>query len=339
MITKTKLVKRIFSSLLTAALAVPMTALTAHATGEAFFYPPKNPVMTDQQFEVSVTFSADSERGSVHANIAYDDSVIEFESSDNASGGGGVLTVNGFPDTPSSEVDFSFTFKGLSAGNANISLQSCQIYSPDSELIGSPTAYCEITVERDKKHTKTETSTTPPTDMSTTTTIKKTKTAQPNCNPSKVSLTALTVDNGELSPAFAYNVYNYTVNVDNSVTNVEIEGTTASPSDYIWYTGTSECQVGENVRTITVTDVDGNAATYTVTIIRAAGGDEQQTQTSQKKDGSDTSSAVSKNANVMDQYKKMLNTALAIVLIVLVIALVVIIIWIRGKIKGGKKDK
>ena len=100
MTTKTKLVKRIFSSLLTAALAVPMTALTAHATGEAFFYPPKNPVMTDQQFEVSVTFSADSEIGSVQANIAYDDSVIEFVSSDNASGGGGVLTVNGFPDTP-----------------------------------------------------------------------------------------------------------------------------------------------------------------------------------------------------------------------------------------------
>ena len=326
MITKTKLVKRIFSSLLTAALAVPMTALTAHATGEAFFYPPKNPVMTDQQFEVSVTFSADSEIGSVQANIAYDDSVIEFVSSDNASGGGGVLTVNGFPDTPSSEVDFSFTFKGLSAGNANISLQSCQIYSPDSELIGSPTAYCVITVGSDKVETKTETETTTTTEKTTTTT---TKTAHSNV------LTALTVDNGELSPAFAYNVYNYTVNVDNSVTNVEIEGTTASPSDYIWYTGTSECQVGENVRTITVTDVDGNAATYTVTIIRAAGGDEQQTQTSQKKDGSDTSSAVSKNANVMDQYKKMLNTALAIVLIVLVIALVVIIIWIRGKKRAG----
>ena len=324
MITKTKLVKRIFSSLLTAALAVPMTALTAHATGEAFFYPPKNPVMTDQQFEVSVTFSADSEIGSVQANIAYDDSVIEFVSSDNASGGGGVLTVNGFPDTPSS------------AGNANISLQSCQIYSPDSELIGSPTAYCVITVGSDKVETKTETETTTTTEKTTTTT---TKTAHSNGIPDKGVLTALTVDNGELSPAFAYNVYNYTVNVDNSVTNVEIEGTTASPSDYIWYTGTSECQVGENVRTITVTDVDGNAATYTVTIIRAAGGDEQQTQTSQKKDGSDTSSAVSKNANVMDQYKKMLNTALAIVLIVLVIALVVIIIWIRGKIKGGKKDK
>lgn len=260
-------------------------------------------------------------------------------SSDNASGGGGVLTVNGFPDTPSSEVDFSFTFKGLSAGNANISLQSCQIYSPDSELIGSPTAYCVITVGGDKVETKTETETTTTTEKTTTTTTTATKTAPSNGIPDKGVLTALTVDNGELSPAFAYNVYNYTVNVDNSVTNVEIEGTTASPSDYIWYTGTSECQVGENVRTITVTDVDGNTATYTVTIIRAAGGDEQQTQTAQKKDSSDTSSAVSKNANVMDQYKKMLNTALAIVLIVLVIALVVIIIWIRGKIKGGKKDK
>jgi len=182
MITKTKLVKRIFSSLLTAALAVPMTALTAHATGEAFFYPPKNPVMTDQQFEVSVTFSADSEIGSVQANIAYDDSVIEFVSSDNASGGGGVLTVNGFPDTPSSEVDFSFTFKGLSAGNANISLQSCQIYSPDSELIGSPTAYCVITVGGDKVETKTETETTTTTEKTTTTT---TKTAPSNGIPDK----------------------------------------------------------------------------------------------------------------------------------------------------------
>lgn len=336
MTIKTKLVKRIFSALLCTALAVPMTALTAHATGEAFFYPPKNPVMTDQQFEVSLTFSADAEIGSVQANIAYDDSVIEFVSSDNASGGGGVLTVNGFPDTPSEEVNFSFTFKGLSAGNANISLQSCQIYSPDSELIGSPTAYCIITVGSDKVDTKTETETKTTTEK-TTTTAPETTTS--NGIPDKGVLTALTVDNGELSPAFAYNVYNYTVNVDNSVTNVEIEGTTASPSDYIWYTGTSECQVGENVRTITVTDVDGNATTYTVTIIRAAGGDEQQTQTATKKDSSDTSSGVSKNANVMDQYKKMLNTALAIVLIVLVIALVVIIIWIRGKIKGGKKDK
>ena len=50
MTTKTKLVKRIFSSLLTAALAVPMTALTAHATGEAFFYPPKNPVRSRMGF-------------------------------------------------------------------------------------------------------------------------------------------------------------------------------------------------------------------------------------------------------------------------------------------------
>lgn len=333
MTSKFNTMRKFFSLLICAAAAVPMTALTAHATGEAFFYFPKNAVMTDQEFDVTLTFSADSEIGSVQANIAYDDSVIEFVSSDNASGGGGVLTVNGFPDSPSSEVSFNFTFKGLSAGDANISLQSCQIYSPDSELIGSPTAYCIITVGSDKVETQTETTT------EKTTTTAAPETTASNGIPDKGVLTALTVDNGELSPAFAYNVYNYTVNVDNSVTNVEIEGTTASPSDYIWYTGTSECQVGENVRTITVTDVDGNATTYTITIIRASQGDQQQTQTVTKKTGSGTSSETSQNANVMDQYKKMLNTALAIVLIVLVIALVVILIWIKGKVKGRKQDK
>ena len=77
MITKTKLVKRIFSSLLTAALVKPSSNDGSHCPCNrgAFFYPPKNPVMTDQQFEVSVTFSADSEIGSVQANIAYDDSL------------------------------------------------------------------------------------------------------------------------------------------------------------------------------------------------------------------------------------------------------------------------
>ena len=90
-------------------------------------------------------------------------------------------------------MDFSFTFKGLSAGNANISLQSCQIYSPDSELIGSPTAYCVITVGGDKVETKTETETTTTTEKTTTTTT--TKTAPSNGIPDKGVLTALTVDN------------------------------------------------------------------------------------------------------------------------------------------------
>ncbi len=93
--------------------------------------------------------------------------------------------------------------------------------------------------------TKTETETTTTTEKTTTTTT--TKTAPSNGIPDKGVLTALTVDNGELSPAFAYNVYNYTVNVDNSVTNVEIEGTTTSPSDYIWYTGTKRVSGGRKM--------------------------------------------------------------------------------------------
>ncbi|WP_295213121.1 cadherin-like beta sandwich domain-containing protein [Ruminococcus sp.] len=326
-----------FAMLICLALAVGFGAMNVFATGEAFFYLPKNAVMTGQEFQLSITFSADSDIGSVQANLAYDDSLVQFVSSDNASGGGGMLTINGFPDSTSQEVTFTFTFKGLSTGTANFNLQGCQIYSPDSRLIGSPTAYGMVTVGGDVvSETETETETT-----TTTTTTKATETTTAeNGVPTKGVLTALTVDHGQLSPAFAYNVYNYTVNVDNSVDNVEIEGTTASPSDYIWYTGTSECQVGENVRTITVTDVDGNKTTYTITIIRAQAGETVQTdegKVTTKKDSS--SSTLTRENDALDKYKGVLNAALAIVLIVLVIALFVIVIWIRGKIKGEGKNK
>lgn len=335
---KTGKFRTFFAMLVCLALAAGFGAMNVFATGEAFFYLPKNAVMTGQEFQLSITFSADSDIGSVQANLAYDDSLVQFVSSDNASGGGGMLTINGFPDSTSQEVTFTFTFKGLSAGTANFNLQGCQIYSPDSQLIGSPTAYGMVTVGGDVvSETETETETT----TTTTTTEKATEpvTAE-NGVPTKGVLTALTVDHGELSPAFAYNVYNYTVNVDNSVDNVEIEGTTASPSDYIWYTGTSECQVGENVRTITVTDVDGNKTTYTITIIRAQAGETVQTEENKvttKKDSS--SSALTRENDSLDKYKGVLNAALAIVLIVLVIALFVIVIWIRGKIKGEGKNK
>lgn len=316
-------------------IVLPMTVINVFATGEAFFYVPKNPVMIGQEFAVSITFSADSNIGSVQATLNYDDSVVEFVSGDNASGGGGVLTVNGFPDEPSAEVTFEFSFRTLAQGTAAFDLTNCAVYSPESDLIGAPTAYANVTVGGDKVETTTEVTTTSKPEETTEETGKTSEGI-----PDKGVLTSLTVDKGELTPAFAYNVYDYKVYVDNSVDNVEIEGTTASPSDYIWYTGTSECVVGENVRTISVTDVDGNKTTYTITIIRAAAdGETVQTETAdesavKKSDSSSLSS--SETDDPMESYKKLLNPALAIVLVVLVIALFVVIIWIRGKIKGGK---
>ena len=56
--------------------------------------------------------------------------------------------------------------------------------------------------------------------------------------------------------------------------------------------------------------------------------------------GNDTNSGTSeKNTDILEQYKKILNPALAIVLIVLIIALVVVIFWIRTKLLGNSKEK
>lgn len=330
-----KKLRNIFAITLCMLITLPITVINVFATGEAFFYVPKNPVMIGQEFAVSITFSADSNIGSVQATLTYDDSAVEFVSGDNASGGGGVLTVNGFPEEMSAEVTFEFSFRALAQGEAAFELTNCAVYSPESDLIGSPTAYAKVTVGGDKVETTTEVTTTSKPEETTENTKKPS-----DGIPDKGVLTALTVDKGELTPAFAYNVYDYKVYVDNSVDNVEIEGTTASLSDYIWYTGTSECAVGENVRTITVTDVDGNETTYTVTIIRAADGETVQTETkdeeSKIKKPDSSSLGSSKNEDPMDPYKKLLNPALAIVLVVLVIALFVVIIWIKGKVKGGK---
>jgi hypothetical protein len=375
--------RRILSVILSAAVLYIClglgTAINAFALGEAEFHIPSGAVSAGESFEVSVSFYATDNIGNIQTSLSYDENVVEFVSGDNASGGGGLLTVNGFPDSQSKELTFTFTFKGLKSGVAAMSLVNCNIYSDSGDLIGSPTAYANITVAEvatvttsqtvTSAVTTTTTTSEPVTESSTSTETEAEtdtqtetsvsddsvpETSQQNTAvgmPDKGVLTSLTVSSGTLTPEFAYNVYDYTVYVDNSVSYVEIEGTTASKSDYIWYSGTNECQVGSNVRTISVTDTDGNKTTYTVTIIRAEGESTAvQSQQSVDSTGDDGQAAVTKNTtaaitkssdsdNVMDKYKDILNSALAMILIVLVIALVVIIIWIRGKIKAEKSAK
>lgn len=345
------MLKKIISAVSAWTIITAYSVLSASAYGEANFSIPGGAIKTGEDFTVSVTFSAEDNIGSVQSQLTYDDNLIEFVSSDNASGGGGTLTVNGFPSAEDDEVTFSFTFVGVSEGTARLDIENCAIYSYDGSLLGSPTAYANVTVSGGGASTTADNTVTSAKEENPEKTTKKTTTAAEKTTsenesavekpqtgiPDKGVLTALTVDNGTLTPEFAYNVYDYTVYVDHSVDNVEIEGTTASLSDYIWYTGTSECQVGSNVRTITVTDVDGNSTTYTVTIIRAEEGETvTEPERSDKSDSSKVRKKVSSSAassDAMEKYRDILNPALGIALAVLVIALVVIVIWIRGQFR------
>jgi len=86
------------------------------------------------------------------------------------------------------------------------------------------------------------------------------------------TLKSLTVSNGDLSPAFAASVIEYTVNVANDVTAITVTGVANHAEARVDGNVTGKTLVvGNNTVAITVTAEDGTTTkTYTVTVVRAA---------------------------------------------------------------------
>ena len=84
------------------------------------------------------------------------------------------------------------------------------------------------------------------------------------------TLKSLTVSNGELSPVFAADVTEYTVDVAYSVNNITITGTANHANATVANVTGKALEVGENPISITVTAEDGaTKKDYTVTVVRA----------------------------------------------------------------------
>jgi len=87
---------------------------------------------------------------------------------------------------------------------------------------------------------------------------------------SDATLSNLTVSTGTLTPAFNSNTYNYTVDVEYSVTEITIIGTATDPNATVVGNGLKPLVVGENIFTITITAADGvTTLNYNVTVNRA----------------------------------------------------------------------
>ena len=336
--------KRIASVLSAFVAVVVLSALlsvNAFAKGTADFNIPKGAVNKGSEFTVTLSFSADSPIGFVNGMISYDDSVVEFVSSDNASGGGGVVTLNGFPDSPSEKMNVSLNFRAVSGGKCHLDLNNCYITSDDGTQIGSPTAYADITVAdnggNDGENDITAITETP----------QNSAADEKIGDPKKGYLTSLSVSVGTLKPAFSYDIYDYYIDVDNDVDICEINATTANTTDKIWYTGNEDLAVGKNVRTIKVTDTQGYYHIYTVTITRAEA--EEQTSSEQAEseyqpdpssvDETDSSSAVPavsiNDDDSTNKFSSLITGAMIIVLVTLLIAAAVIIIWLKKKKNNG----
>lgn len=328
-----------------AAVLCSLFSITAFATSYAEFYIPDGAVAQGSEFEVTVKFTSDQNIGTVQSDFVYDDSSVQFvPDGDMVTGGSGILLINASPDKDSTELSVTLKFTALKKGTSEMSISNCSVLSGDGMPLGSPTAYANITVG-DGGGTVTSL----PPDSEPTDSVSSTTTTATDENgiPAQGILTRLTVSEGELIPEFSYDIYDYVVKVDSSVDYCEIEGTTASSLDYIWYTGSNYLQVGDNVRTITVTDTNGNKHTYTITIQRAAPPEESSLEETQTQPQSVTTSAKQTtsaktggdNEGAMDKYKKILMPALGIVMFVLVLALVILIVWLRTKARERRELK
>ena len=281
------------------------------------------------------------------SSVTYDTSKITFVSGNGATGSDGTVWIDLSADSQTAQVNLTFT--AAAAGETAVNVESCYITDNGGtqKSVGTASSgfaivqqtQTQTTVQTQQTTTTSATETTQET--STTTQSKQTKKGEA---PSQGVLIDLKTDKGTLIPPFMYSIHEYTLTVPYEVDKVEIDGTTASESDRIWYTGNPECVVGKNIRTIKVTDITGKETVYTITITRLDK-EEANTQTSaSQKTGQSghTTEAKTKAVSAVTHrqgidLKDKLMPALYIALIVLVVSLVIVIIWIKNKLKGQKE--
>lgn len=88
-------------------------------------------------------------------------------------------------------------------------------------------------------------------------------------NTNEALLSSLTVSSGTLSPSFNDNTFNYTVNLANNVSSINIDATTMRPEDIVSGTGTKSLTVGDNPFEIEVSNPEGTVKnTYRVVVKR-----------------------------------------------------------------------
>ena len=90
------------------------------------------------------------------------------------------------------------------------------------------------------------------------------------------SLSSLSISPGTLSPAFQYNVVDYTASVGADVTSVEVSAQPSNETATIEsVSGNTDLKEGENLVSIVVKAENGVAATYKIVVTREAGGSTQ----------------------------------------------------------------
>lgn len=349
--------KKLLAVAFSAVIMGAASALTAFADPEANIKI-EQPKKKGDTFNVTVSVDADEDIGYMQSQLYYDERVIEYVSGD-AVGGGGLINLQGFPNEAGGPVTLELQFQVVGEGSTDISVENCLVFSLDGVVIGQPEASQTVALTDTDDTGDTEDSDVDEDESSESPESSEDDSSEDDSSdtdetgmPASGVLIMLMTDNGVLEPEFKFDVFDYEVYVDNSVEEVVLTPVPASPDDKVTISGDDHCEVGENRRTITVVGDDDIAITYTITIIRAepeAVSSEESSEVVSEQTEETISSDVSSeatssgktdsNTSEPDKYKRLLNPALAIVLVVLVVSLVIILMWISSIRKKNKRRR
>lgn len=208
---------------------------------------------------------------SATVNVTYPSGTFSFSSaSDTASANGGTVSMTiGSYGSSNTKTTGTMKFKAKAAGSATFSASAPIAGNQDGDRVsvGGASASVRVKNEANENNSNKSDSSNGSDTSDNNSDDNKTKSADN-------SLTSLTLSSGSLSPAFKYNVTNYTAEVANDVTSVVVSAKTSNANATVESVkGGENLSVGANKIQIVVKAENGVTATYTITVTRKESGD------------------------------------------------------------------
>lgn len=204
---------------------------------------------------------------SATVNVTYPSGVFSFSSaSDTASSNGGTvsMTIGSYGST-NTKTTGTMKFKAKAAGSATFSASAPIAGNQDGDRVTVGGASASVSVKNESNDSTNDNSNNG----------NHANDGEDNTHKSADnSLASLTLSSGTLSPAFKYNVTNYTAEVANDVTSVVVSAKPSNANATVEsVNGGENLAVGANKIQIVVKAENGVTATYTITVTRKESGD------------------------------------------------------------------
>ena len=219
---------------------------------------------------------------SATVNVTYPSGVFSFSSaSDTASSNGGTvsMTIGSYGST-NTKTTGTMKFKAKAAGSATFSASAPIAGNQDGDRVTVGGASASVRVKNESNDSTNDNSNNG----------NHANDGEDNTHKSADnSLASLTLSSGTLSPAFKYNVTNYTAEVANDVTSVVVSAKPSNANATVEsVNGGENLAVGANRIQIVVKAENGVTATYTITVTRKESGDTDDSDTPDEEDPAGT---------------------------------------------------